>query len=347
MKTTYKAIALGVMAASLSLNAGAKVVGTLEAVKAPSAPVIDGKVDAAWDKAKALKIKLDKTPYKPSNGFNGITNTTATIKAMYDDRNIYFLIQWDDPTESLNRFPWVRQPDGSWKQLKNKDSTGHDNTYYEDKMAMLWNINYKPFEKKGCAATCHMAKDGKQMGIEDNSPGRKYTKDGETVDMWHWKGVRTNPVGQADDQYIDDSTGKGEWGRHGDVKTGGGYKDNKTEDGKLPAYVMANPDENAPVIFMDQAKPFTPDYNATKRIPGMMVSPFQGPRADITAKGVWKDGKWTVELTRPLVTTGEKADIQDVQFNDMKKTYSFGISIFDNTQINHTYHEGVAHMVFK
>ncbi|WP_392339174.1 ethylbenzene dehydrogenase-related protein [Moritella marina] len=93
--------------------------------------------------------------------------------------DIYFLIQWADPTESVNRFPWMQQADGSWQQLMNKDDTGHDNTYYEDKMAILWNINLKSFKKKGCAAACHMAKGGMQKGIVDKAPGRKYTK------SWH------------------------------------------------------------------------------------------------------------------------------------------------------------------
>jgi hypothetical protein len=39
--------------------------------------------------------------------------------------------------------------------------------------------------------------------------------------------------------------------------------------------------------------------------------------------------------------------VQDVQFNDLNKAYSFGVSVFDNSQINHVYHNGVLNMVFK
>jgi len=56
---------------------------------------------------------------------------------------------------------------------------------------------------------------------------------------------------------------------------------------------------------------------------------------------------WALEIKRKLVTTGEMAKQQDVQFDDLKKTYYFGVSVFDNTQINHMYHEGVNRLTFK
>ena len=43
----------------------------------------------------------------------------------------------------------------------------------------------------------------------------------------------------------------------------------------------------------------------------------------------------------------EKADIQDVQFSDLKKAYHFGVSVFDNSQINHIYHKGAIKLTFK
>ena len=79
---------------------------------------------------------------------------------MYDDTNIYFLVRWKDPTLSTKRFPWEKQADGSWKQLSNKDQTGHENTYYEDKMSLFWNISQKGFAKKGCDMSCHMPENG-------------------------------------------------------------------------------------------------------------------------------------------------------------------------------------------
>jgi hypothetical protein len=173
---------------------------TLVSTKTDTAPTLDGKMEDVWSKAQPLKVELGKLPYEPKN-YKGIKKATVTVRALHDGGNIYFLLQWADPTESLARFPWVKQPDGSWKQLKDLDDTGHDNAYYEDKLAMFWNINTAGFESKGCASVCHKSRDGKNAGFPDTSPGRKYTnKPGETLDMWHWKGVRNGAVGQVDDQ---------------------------------------------------------------------------------------------------------------------------------------------------
>jgi hypothetical protein len=56
---------------------------------------------------------------------------------------------------------------------------------------------------------------------------------------------------------------------------------------------------------------------------------------------------WTIELQRKLKTTGENAETQDVQFTDMSKSYPFGVAVFDNSQINHIYHEGVYELKFE
>ena len=156
---------------------------SLVSVKTDQAPTIDGAAEAVWEKVPAYKITLDQTSYKPEN-YKGITKTNVTMKSMHDGEHIYFLVQWEDPTQSLARGPWVKQPDGTWKQLAARDSTGHENTYYEDKLAMFWNISAKGFDKKGCEVACHKARGGKIAGIEDKSPGRKYTDaPGETIDM--------------------------------------------------------------------------------------------------------------------------------------------------------------------
>ena len=77
--------------------------------------------------------------------------------------------------------------------------------------------------------------------------------------------------------------------------------------------------------------------------PSPLVAPFSGDRGDISAKHVWKDGVWTVVVARKLVTNSEF----DVQFNDMKKGYAFGVAIFDNAQVRHAYHTGVLQMTLE
>ncbi|MFC1496891.1 ethylbenzene dehydrogenase-related protein [Verrucomicrobiota bacterium] len=323
---------------------------TLKSIKTTQKILVDAVAGKAWAAAPAMQVKLSKLPYKPSNGYTGIKGTVVILKSLYDDNNVYFLMQYDDPTKSFARFPWVKQKDGSWKQSMAKDSTGHDNTYYEDKMAFLWNINSTGFEKKGCAASCHMSVDGLVDGIEDSSAGRKFTLPGETIDIWHWKSVRTGPVNQIDDQFMNSDRAEQSktWGRHGDTKTGGGYVNNINEAGNAPAFM--NPqmtEENKYFVLKDSKVPFVDTFKAGQIIPGIIVSAFEGPRADISAKGKWADGKWTIEWKRARVTTGENSRTQDVQFDDLAKVYFFGVAVFDNSQINHLYHEKPLRMVFK
>jgi len=325
--------------------------GTLVSVQTDAPPVIDGMVDSAWSGAAALEVVVDERPYEPSNGYSGMKATKVTLRAMHDADNLYMLVQYEDPSESLERFPWIKQADGSWQQRSDKDSTGHENTYYEDKFALLWDMNARGFQKKGCAAACHMAKEGMNQGIEDTAPGRKFTsRPGQTIDMWHWKSVRSAPVGQVDDQYIDDTTDPAankNWGRKGDSKPGGGYTNNKTEDGTLPAFMAKGGSTDDYWLLKSDAVAFEDSFEAGDMVPGIIVSPFQGSRGDIAAMAEWNNGLWTVELQRKLKTTGENADMQDVQFMDLGKSYPFGIAVFDNSQINHIYHEGVLNLNFE
>ena len=324
----------------------------LTSVRTTARIVLDAKAEDAWNKAKALSVLVDQLPYKPDNGYKGMKETTVRIKSLYDKEFIYFLIQYRDPTQSIERFPWVKQPDGKWKQLSNKDSTGHDNTYYEDKFGMFWNIKARGFKKKGCDIACHMSDNGKTAGIRDKSPGRKFTRRaGETIDMWHWKSVRSNPVGLFDDQFVDstkDPKKNKNWGRKGDSKLGGGYKNNRNKANTAPAF-MNTPHSLANKYWVmpgTKAK-FVDTFKPGSVVPGIILSPFTGSRGDIKAKGVWANGMWTIEVKRKLVTRGEKANMQDVQFKDLSKSYYFGISVFDNSQINHIYHEGALVLRFK
>lgn len=336
------------ISATVALAQDAK---TLVSTKTDKAPAMDGTVDDAWSKAKPLQVELSKFPYEPKT-YKGIKKATVTLRSLHDGENIYLLAQWADPTKSLERAPWVKQPDGSWKMLKLLDETDHDNTYYEDKLAMFWDINAQGFEQRGCAALCHKSRAGKNSGFEDKSPGRKFTnKAGETVDMWHWKSVRTGPVDQMDDQYVDDTHDPGknaDWGRKSNDKTGGGYSDNISADKKGPAFMNKTPSaENKYWVLDDQKVPFADTFKAGDVIGSIVVAPFTGPRGNISAHGRWENGKWTLAIKRSLVTSGANAKVQDVQFADLKKTYYFGVAVFDNTQIDHAYHDGSYKLMFK
>lgn len=190
-------------------------------------------------------------------------------------------------------------------------------------------------------ATCHPG--------ETKAYGNKYTASaGETGDIWHWKSVRTGPVGQIDDQYVDDTRydkGKSpEAGRKSDARTGGGYSDNQTSDRKLPQFGLPGNKPAPPYWIVDSDKvPFDDaKYKPGDEVPGIIISPFKGDRGDISSAQMWRDGVWTLEFTRKL-DTGSKTD---VQFSDLKKSYYFGVAIFDNAQVRHAWNAGAIKLVF-
>ena len=141
---------LGLFASALAAAAfalPASAADTLTAAKATKAPnPAAGAADPAWGKAKALNVLL-------SGGMNFRGGkTTATLKAVYAGDMLYMLLQYDDPTESVRRFPYQKQKDGSWTKLKDaNDKGGDDNVYYEDKFALIWNIggSIKGFSQQG------------------------------------------------------------------------------------------------------------------------------------------------------------------------------------------------------
>ena len=307
--------------------------------------------DAAWAKAKSISVPLDEMMYK-STTYEGMTRTVAVLQSVYDDKNIYIKVQYVDPTLSLNRNPWIKQDDGTWKKMKNPDNMGQENTYGEDKIAFFWNINTHGFEKKGCAIACHIKRDGMIEGIADKSAGRKFTRHpGEFLDTWHWKSVGSGlSTGIADDQYVDSNTDPKvdrKWGRRFDEKTGGGEKENINADKSAPQFMSKIADANRTWIMESDKVPFVDTFKVGDMIPGVVVSKLTGSRGDVEANAAWDDGKWTIVFKRALVTSSPKASEQDVQFNDLTKPYYFGIAVFDNATIDHLYHDGSIALHFK
>ena len=319
-------MAVGLLAGLAAGPLDAQTRNTLVAKKAAAPPALDGTLDAAWNGVAPLTVKAMGGKNLPGG------STEISLRALYPADSVYFLMQYKDATESLKRGPWVKQPDGSWKQLKDPaDKGGDNNTYYEDKAALIWAINAPSFEAKGCMAACHTG--------EGKPYGNKYLPAGERADMWHWKGVRTGSVGQIDDQYLDDTkydpVKAKEAGRKSDPKTGGGYADNVNDAKNGPKFALRGNTPAPPYWILDADKePFDDaKYKAGDEVPGIVVAPFTGDRGDISMKAVYKDGGYTLVFWRKLNTNSE----YDVQFTDLKKQYTFGVAVFDNAQVRHAF----------
>jgi len=328
---------------------------TLSSVKTTEAPSIDGKSsEGFWGNAPEIKFSLSNagalqggTGGKFDNG-----STEVSMKSAYDAENVYFLLQYKDPTDSQARGPWILEGGKLVKKPYNE--------FYEDKLAINWNIkdSTKDFNTAGCAVACHVATDK-----EGKSVTKHWTNaENELLDMWHWKYVRQNSLfgpdkpGLMHDQFMDavkydpNDAAKSGGGRHADPGAKE-YEDNVNADKSAPKLVFDGaPTNGNPYVIvdgLDKTKPFTLDYIKTMKegdfIPGPIAKQITGDPADIKAKGKWENGVWTLEISRKLKTTSDK----DIQFDDLAKTYSFAVAAFDNSQIGHAYENTVQKLTFK
>jgi hypothetical protein len=127
------------------------------------------------------------------------------------------------------------------------------------------------------------------------------------ADVWFWKAHRTDPEGFADDKmhvYSPLRTPKSKM-----VISRGGLR-----------FYLSRPGDSGRSAYKTV-------IHAEKK--GERVSLFrfrkpQGSRADVRARGVWRDGRWTIEFARKLAT----GHPDDVQF-DPGQSYLFGVARFE------------------
>ena len=273
---------------------------TITAKKVAKGPTVDGKIDKIWRKAKRTKVNLPGA-------------FAVTAKAVYTGSRVYFLFQWPDKTRSLNRV--YELANGSWKKRRGN----------EDRFNLMWNVgdSIRNFKQKGCQIACHQDKETDESSMYTNAPG-------ERGDIWHWKSQRTNPAGYADDQYIiserktahDETTG-----RRADGKSSGSYMKNWDKAKQRPLYMGKG--RGGAILLRAKARKVS-DGTKFKRgtiVPREVLERPKGSRGDVSAKGVWKKGRWTLEISRVLQTGHE----DDVQFASLAKPFYFGISIHDNS----------------
>lgn len=219
----------------------------LVSVKISTPPTIDGTVDAMWATVPKLQFST-AVPEVTGDVFRGYTGNiipSVTLRSVYDAANIYMLVEWSDPSQSLKRLPWYFDPTTKkWAQEKGTfdfSSTGSvlRLPFYEDKLAFLWNVNnsVSGWNNGTCYKSCHTG-----LPATDGS-SRHYTNFAtEKIDMWHWKSVRGGVNGsfQIHDQYQDNTYPNG---RKGDP--GVDIYQNNTQNlviaGSSPAVTVAVP----------------------------------------------------------------------------------------------------------
>jgi ubiquinol-cytochrome c reductase cytochrome b subunit len=286
---------------------------TLTAIQA-GAVTLDSNAEF-WANAPRLEVATQGAKAALS-GSDQKTGPVVTVQAAYDANTLVIRIEWPDPTESILRSAW------------NWDGSRFVKRGNEDQVVFLWPLGNNPeFSTKGCAAACHQATADEDWWMGSESDSIRY-------DVWQWLAARTNPVGQADDEWWGPLTDPNnpDSSRHGDAAESGGYQDNLATDKRGPAF-MHQADLSTPFILAGQEAPVdTSRLSPNTIVPGYILAPFTGSRGDVSGQGTWVEGKWVVVLQRVLDTGYD----DDAVFIPGKRL-PFGLAVMDNKNgINHT-----------
>lgn len=244
------------------------------------------------------------------------TSTGVTLNAMADGQYLYMSATWNDATESI------------YKNKLSYDGSTWTKSGDEDRIAFIFDSGLNGTDGGNCATMCHVP---------------VMSTNGGTVDLWHWKAVRSNPMGFVDDTYIDSVD------RHGDPGTGA-TSDNTLVFGH-PSFMSVNdPHANVDFLLKDDAalNAFDPygvmttyskttstsfdslaSFNSGDFIPGYVLRVPSGDRASVMAAGKWSNGVWTVEFKKPY--GGSEYDFVVAPGTFVSFTYE----IFDNEGADH------------
>ena len=235
---------------------------------------------------------------------------------------------------------------------------------YEDRLTLMLDDGKVPgFDKQGCWLTCHTgerdmpdeaSKDDAQKAMKKNDV-RKYLPasrsnpsdwatiksadelaklkaDGVFVDLMQWRAHRSNPVGGADDGYVLEYRSFDKGKNH--------FASNLDSEKKVPKFMYdakkfkskattaKDVRKRDPFLIKDvNAVPFDPQagWKEGDMVPRYYLQPAEDSAADNKGKGTWKNGTWTVVITRPLGL----ANPDDKALKD-GGVYSVGFAVHDD-----------------
>jgi hypothetical protein len=290
-------------------------------------PEIDGQIlENIWARVLETKVstwQLGDGPPQPG--------TEISIRAVYDNTDIYFAFRWPDETRQDRMGHWIFNG-GRWQAEVN----------WPDALALHWQITepVADFGQGGCAVLCH------STGRFREFPRMATRQEDAVVDEWYWNAFAAARAGRPGDGFLDhlvrfvsagslkpafgwappeisaahgsDASGK----RMPETVGGISLTLNAIEtEGKPPhpRFYMEG-GKQVPLQLSDSGKP------AVKSVPLYESGiPEEGDSANIRGRAAWSDGYWTLELSRALQTPSNR----DVQIDPSEKSYSFGVAVWD------------------
>jgi len=230
----------------------------------------------------------------------------------------------------------------------------------EDRIAFLWSMDTPGFGDSGCMVKCHPGAkppvayldvgkaDMWHMKAARSLPAGKASQEGKVIvgDDGQPTSGTFRLVGYSDDKWVGQLTDKSAkaGGRYGDDGKST-YAANAGKDTTVPKYMEKSPSDYIDAMVLLQSEIDSGEavkveelgpveigmcwakYKAVgARVPERILRKPEGSRADIRQAGEWKDGVWVVEFQRSLKT----GNPDDVAFDDLKKSYLFGIALMDN-----------------
>jgi hypothetical protein len=352
------AVAIGLVTLDLSTR------DHLAIGKVAQPPKLDGVLDdPAWANAKVVSVRTQQ-----GENLGGSGESTVEIRAVHDDKNVYFAFRWEDPTRSLRRLPIIKQQDG-WHLVHDNADIADVMLNYEDKLAILFSTS----DAFGGGGSTHM---GPKPLADKPAPlhqrGYHYTE-GDLADLWQWKAARGGHLGMIDDQYFGppraateaENAGTarhqaGYWNDPGRAfyvynykgQPPGGYRgtievqrlptDWKATEAKLGRVDLSPEavDPEGAQWWMTEAEtaPYSKELDAAIPVgtvlPGVLImGNYEGDRAQVHGTPKWADGHWTLEVTRALATGSQF----DQDFVPGRPLYMW-VSVFDHNQTRHTRH---------
>ena len=270
---------------------------------------VNGRDDEpAWEQATEVEVPL---------AYGNIQS--ASLKALYTDREVFIRVRWADDTEDREHHPWV------WDSEQDKFVAGPQ---VEDSVLLSF--------EAGC----------------DWNPsllaGYVYDFDG-----WHWLAARSDPLGQAidinghlQDQDMNDKdfiefesrdkedTWNMKYAENTDVDLHSEWDEIDRVYSLQPItetlYYKGKPDavgRDVPAFFEQIAAPVNQLGDGSQTYPQFSPVKLEGGAGEVSASGQWEDGFWTVEFRRVLETPARHAN--DTIFQRLTQ---FSVHVFNQTE---------------